>query len=84
MVRNITFYTKTDTTANGLTSCIIDFLTWEGWQAERINTTGLAREKYSIEPRYRHRKAALLGTAVPMPGCYRAARTGNRSITLHH
>lgn len=50
MVRNITFYTKTDTTANGLTSCIIDFLTWEGWQAERINTQGQAREKWTIDP----------------------------------
>jgi len=27
-------------TANGLTKCIIDFLTFLGWQAERINNTG--------------------------------------------
>jgi hypothetical protein len=30
----------TDKTANGLTRCIIDFLKFSGWQAERINTTG--------------------------------------------
>jgi hypothetical protein len=29
-----------DKTANGLTKCIIDFLTFHGWQAERINNTG--------------------------------------------
>lgn len=29
-----------DATANGLTKCIIDFLTLSGWQAERINNTG--------------------------------------------
>ena len=30
----------TDKTANGLTRCIIDFLRLQGWQAERINSTG--------------------------------------------
>ena len=30
----------TDKTANGLTHAIIDYLRFEGWQAERINTTG--------------------------------------------
>jgi len=29
-----------DRTANGLTKCIIDFLTFSGHQAERINSTG--------------------------------------------
>ena len=29
-----------DSKANGLTKCIIDFLTFSGWQAERINNTG--------------------------------------------
>ena len=29
-----------DTTANGLTKCIIDFLNFKGWQAERISNTG--------------------------------------------
>jgi hypothetical protein len=29
-----------DKTANGLTKCIIDYLTLLGWQAERINTMG--------------------------------------------
>jgi hypothetical protein len=30
----------TDKTANGLTKCIIDFITFSGGQAERINTMG--------------------------------------------
>lgn len=29
-----------DRTANGLTRCILDFLKFSGWQAERINCTG--------------------------------------------
>lgn len=29
-----------DKTANGLTNCILEFLRLNGWQAERINTTG--------------------------------------------
>jgi hypothetical protein len=29
-----------DKTANGLTKCVIDFLRFSGWQAERINCTG--------------------------------------------
>jgi len=34
-----------DNGANALTKCITDFLTFAGWQAERINTTG----RYVIE-----------------------------------
>ncbi len=30
-----------DDNANGLTRCIIDFIRLNGWQAERINTTGV-------------------------------------------
>ena len=30
-----------DDTANGLTRCIIGYLHFKGWQAERINTTGI-------------------------------------------
>lgn len=30
-----------DDTANGLTRCIIAYLKYKGWQAERINTTGI-------------------------------------------
>lgn len=30
-----------DDTANGLTKCIIAYLKYKGWQAERINTTGI-------------------------------------------
>lgn len=33
-------YKYNDTTANGLTKCIIDFLNLNGFQAERINNTG--------------------------------------------
>ena len=30
----------TDKTANGLTKCVIDWINFNGYQAERINTTG--------------------------------------------
>lgn len=33
-----------DDTANGLTRCIIDYLHYKGWQAERINTTGIPHD----------------------------------------
>jgi hypothetical protein len=33
-------YKNNDRTTNGLTKCIIDFLKYSGWQAERISTTG--------------------------------------------
>jgi hypothetical protein len=33
-------YSKRDNSTNGLQSCIIDFLNYSGWQAERINTMG--------------------------------------------
>ena len=44
-----------DKTANGLTKCIIDFLTHSGWQAERINTMG----KYDA-----YRKKWIKGTGT--------------------
>jgi hypothetical protein len=34
-----------DSTANGLTKAICDFINYQGYQAERINTMGTAREK---------------------------------------
>jgi hypothetical protein len=34
-----------DQTANGLTRAICDFINYQGYQAERINTMGTAREK---------------------------------------
>ena len=36
----IPLYKYTDKTANGLTRCIIDYLEFNGCQAERISTTG--------------------------------------------
>lgn len=33
-------YSYKDNTANGLTRCVIDWITFHGFQAERINTTG--------------------------------------------
>ena len=35
----------TDKTANGLTKCIIDYVTFNGYQAERINSTGRQIDK---------------------------------------
>ena len=34
-----------DSTANGLTKAICDYINYHGYQAERINTMGTAREK---------------------------------------
>ncbi|MHC1778459.1 MAG: hypothetical protein AB9834_23860 [Lentimicrobium sp.] len=47
---NLTLPVKayTDKTANGLTRCIIDFLKFSGWQAERINTTGRPIDRRQI------------------------------------
>ncbi len=36
----IAVHRYTDKTANGLTRCILDYLRFEGWQAERISNTG--------------------------------------------
>jgi len=37
-----------DKTANGLTTCIIDFLRFKGWQAERINCTGRYQDNTKV------------------------------------
>jgi hypothetical protein len=42
------FYDKTDNSANGLTRCCIDFLTFNGHQAERINTMGRRIDKTKV------------------------------------
>lgn len=40
-LEQVTHNKHRDDTANGLTRCIIDYLHYKGWQAERINTTGI-------------------------------------------
>ncbi len=40
-LEQVTGNTHRDDTANGLTRCIIAYLKYRGWQAERINTTGI-------------------------------------------
>jgi len=40
-LEQVTGNTHRDDTANGLTRCIIAYLKYKGWQAERINTTGI-------------------------------------------
>lgn len=40
-LERVTGNTHRDDTANGLTRCIIAYLKYKGWQAERINTTGI-------------------------------------------
>ena len=42
-------YDKTDTTANGLSNCIKDFLKYEGWIAERISVQGQARTEHYVD-----------------------------------
>jgi len=39
----------TDSTANGLTKAICDWINLHGYQAERINTMGVARTKYRTD-----------------------------------
>lgn len=34
-----------DNTANGLTKCIVDYIRYNGGQAERINTTGMPEQR---------------------------------------
>ena len=38
--RMFAWYDRSDAKANGLTQCALEFLQWNGHQAERINTTG--------------------------------------------
>ena len=37
--------TYRDDTANGLTRCVVDFIRYNGGQAERINTTGMPEQR---------------------------------------
>jgi hypothetical protein len=39
-LNNFRYYTRNCNSTNGLTQGIIEYLTWNGCQAERINTTG--------------------------------------------
>ena len=43
-LEQVTHNKHRDDTANGLTRCIIDYLHYKGWQAERINTTGIPHD----------------------------------------
>lgn len=46
-----------DKTANGLTRCIIDFLTFSEWQAERINSSGrMVDRRYAYTDVLGHRR----------------------------
>jgi hypothetical protein len=42
-------YGRTDTTANGLTACVCDYLKYEGHQAERVSNQGQARVNKVID-----------------------------------
>ena len=52
-----------DNSANALTKCIIHFLTYSGFQAERINTMGVYREGKKIQVGENSRQ--LKGTWTP-------------------
>jgi len=52
-----------DDSANALTKCIIHFLTYSGFQAERINTMGVYREGKKIQVGENSRQ--LKGTWTP-------------------
>ena len=55
-----------DNSANALTKCIIHFLTYSGFQAERINTMGVYREGKKIQVGENTRQ--LKGTWTPSTG----------------
>jgi hypothetical protein len=55
-----------DNSANALTKCIIHFLTYSGFQAERINTMGVYREGKKIQVGENTRQ--LKGTYTPSTG----------------
>ena len=53
-----------DKSANALTRCVIDFLTFSGWQAERISNTGrFIRDKNSLQGGYYIPGSGTNGTA---------------------
>lgn len=58
-----------DKTANGLTRAIIDFLKFEGWQAERINCTGriIDKSRSYVDAIGRHKKIGS-STWIPTSG----------------
>jgi hypothetical protein len=57
--KSFTHYDKSDNNANGLTRCIIDFLTYEGCQAERINTMGRRIDKTEVTTDVLGRKRSI-------------------------
>jgi hypothetical protein len=58
-----------DKTANGLTRCIIDYLTLLGWQAERINTMGrVVDNRKQITDVLGQRKTIGSTTYIPTTG----------------
>lgn len=71
------FYDKTDTSANGLTACVVDFLTYEGHHAERINTMGTPRAKYRIDPN----TGRKLGQAVGVTWTKSGSTPGSADIS---
>lgn len=80
-INSFAFYDKTDTTANGLTSCVCDYLKFAGWQAERINTMGVARANYKIDPHTGKR----IGDAVGVTWTKGGSTPGSADIsaTIH-
>lgn len=56
-----------DDTANGLTRCIIGYLHHKGWQAERINTTGIPVDtRHEVKDIIGHRRT--IGGVTWRPG----------------
>jgi len=58
--------TWSDTSANGLTKCVIDLINYEGYQAERISTQGTYVEGAKIQVGENERQ--LKGKYIPTQG----------------
>ena len=58
--------TWSDTSANGLTKCVIDLINYEGYQAERISTQGTYVEGAKIKVGENERQ--LKGKYIPTQG----------------
>jgi len=60
-----------DSTANGLTKAICDYINYHGYQAERINTMGTAREKKTTS-------AMIVYTLSSFTGCISSSPQSRR------
>ena len=69
--------TYTDATTNGLTKCVIDYVNFLGYQAERINSTGTLKDIRKTSTDFLGRSRTI-GCAKWIPG---SGQTGTADIS---